>query len=125
MNILLWVVQIVVALFFGLTGVAKLGMPVEKLADMWAWPGQYPTMVRITGLIDLAGGLGVILPSLTRIAPKLTIWAATGCVLLQLCAVGFHVSRGEAFVTPINFIALSLAAFIAWGRSSRVPIAPR
>ncbi len=44
---------------------------------MMAWTGEYPeAFVRIIGLIDLAGGLGMLLPSLTRIMPRLTVIAA-------------------------------------------------
>jgi hypothetical protein len=50
----------------------KLFMPVETLAGMWVWPGQVPAaFLRTMGAIDLAGGLGVLLPALTRIKPGL------------------------------------------------------
>ena len=49
-----------------------------------------------TAVFDLLGGLGVVLPSVTRIKPSLTVLAALGCAALQACAIAFHVSRGEA-----------------------------
>ena len=64
-------------------------------------------------------------PSLTRIMPKLTVLAAIGCIALMLGAVVFHVSRGEADKTPVNFFLIAIAVFVAWGRSTKVPIAPR
>ena len=104
----------------------KLFMPVDSLAAMWVWPGQLPAwFLRLMGLIDLAGGLGVLLPALTRIQPRLTVLAALGCVLLQISAIVFHVSRGETFVTPLNFVLLGLSMFILWGRGWKAPIGAR
>ncbi|MBB3396039.1 ammonia channel protein AmtB [Rhizobium sp. BK060] len=107
-------------------GVMKFFMPIDQLAAMWAWPGEVPAwFLRLMGIIDFAGGVGVLLPALTRIQPRLTVLAALGCVLLQISAMIFHLSRGEAPVLPLNVILLALSAFILWGRGKRAPIAPR
>jgi hypothetical protein len=100
-------------LFLVLTGLVKIFLPIETLASMWVWPGQYPWLARSTAWIDLAGGLGVLLPPLTRIRPRVTVLAAVGCISLQLCAITFHLSRGEAYVTPINFLVLALSIAVA------------
>jgi hypothetical protein len=76
-------------------------------------------------VIDLCGGIGVVLPALTRIKPGTTVLAALGCAALQLCATVFHVSRGEAANTPFNVLLVALALFVAWGRRYRAPIEPR
>jgi hypothetical protein len=90
------------------------------------WTGQYPEgFVRFMGLVDLAGGLGILLPALTRILPRLTVLAALGCVVLQVCALVFHLSRGEAMVTPLNVVLLALSLFVLWGRGKKAPILPR
>jgi hypothetical protein len=83
-----------------------------------------PGFLYFTAGADLAGGLGVLLPSLTRIKPGLTLLAALGLAALQASAIVFHVSRGEAAKTPFNVLLVALAAFVAWGRR-RAPIAPR
>lgn len=76
---------------------------------MMPWTGELsPTFVRMIGLIDLAGGLGLILPSLTRILPGLTVIAALGCIVLQVLAAGFHGFRGEFAVLPLNALLLGL-----------------
>jgi len=80
-----------------------------------------PTFLRATGVVDLMGGIGILLPTLTRILPGLTVLAALGCALLQLCAIVFHIARGEAANTPFNFVLVVLAAFVVWGRR-RVPV---
>jgi len=122
----LWTAQVLIFLAFGAAGLMKLFMPISELAAMMVWPGEYsPAFVRIIGLIDLAGGVGILLPALTRIRPGLTVLAALGCVALQICAIIFHISRGEAAVTPANFVLLALAAFVLWGRSRKAPVLPR
>lgn len=71
------------------------------------------------------GGLGLLLPSSSRIKPGLTVLAALGCAVLMGAAILFHLSRGEAASTPFNVLLAALALFVAWGRRSKAPIAPR
>jgi hypothetical protein len=87
------------------------------------WAGQVaPAFFRFTGVVDLVGGLGIIVPALTRIAPWLTRWAAAGIVALQVCAIVFHVSRGEGN-TPFNVLLVGLALFVWWGWGATRPSA--
>jgi len=122
----LWVVQALLgALFIG-TGVWKLFTPIAELAALIPWAGQVPRgFLQATAVIDLLGGIGVLLPALTRIKPGLTVLAALGCALLQLSAIVFHVSRGEAINTPFNFLLVGLSLFVGWGRRYRAPIPAR
>lgn len=123
----LWVAQVFVGLMFCYSGYLKLAMPLTALAEMgMAWPSEVsPIFLTFIGVVDLAGGIGILLPALTRIKPQLTVWAALGCSVLQVCAIIFHGMRGEFAVLPFNFILLALALFILWGRSKRAPITPR
>lgn len=126
LNISLWIAQVLIAIAFCVIGFIKLTTPIADLSKMMAWSGEYPeAFVRAIGLIDLAGGLGILLPSLTRIMPRLTVIAAMAATALQILAIAFHISRGEAALTPLNFVLLALIVFILWGRSKRAPIAPR
>jgi len=87
------------------------------------WTGEVPSyVVRLLGIIDLLGGVGVILPALLKIKPGLTSLAATGVVLLMLCAITFHVSRGESSVIGFNIMIMIMAGFVAWGRNKKLPI---
>lgn len=118
----LWIVQALLALLFAGTGVWKLVTPTEALGAVFPWMGELPTMARVTGVFDLLGGLGILLPSLTRIRPRLAVFAAAGCVALQLSAIVFHFSRGEGGSTPFNFFLVALSALVVWGRGWRAPI---
>jgi hypothetical protein len=118
LNLSLWVAQALIALAFVGIGAWKLSAPIDALAAAIKWPGEYPSwFVRGLGVIDVAGGFGIVAPQLTGIWPRLTVWAAVGCVALQVCAIAFHGSRAEFSVLPLNFILLPLAGFVLWGRS--------
>lgn len=122
----LWVSQVLLALAFGFVGITKLTTPIPDLVAMMKWPGEYsPAFVRLIGAVDLLGGIGVLLPSMTRILPRLSVLAALGCTVLQVLAIGFHASRGELMVLPFNALLLALSIFVLWGRSRKAPIAAR
>lgn len=125
-HIILWVAQVILAATFIWAAAMKLVQPPDKLAAMWPWTGQIPgTLVKLTGLIDLAGATGLILPSLLRIKPKLTPIAAIGIILLMISASIFHIARGEAAQIGTNIVFAGMAAFIAWGRFTKAPIIAR
>lgn len=125
LNIGLWLAQVLLSITFTGTAVWKILTPIPKLAALIPWAGQVsPAFMYATAVIDLCGGLGILLPTLTRIKPGLTVLAALGCAALQLCAIVFHVSRGEAANTPFNFVLVVLSLFVAWGRRTQ-PSAPR
>jgi hypothetical protein len=110
------IVQGLLALTFIGTGLWKLVTPVPDLAAKMPWMGEVsPGFLHLTAAFDLLAGLGLVLPSLTRVQPKLTVFAAVGCAALMAGAVVFHVSRGEAASTPFNLLLGALSLFVAWG----------
>ena len=121
----LWIAQLLLAAMYIPSGLMKLTKPLSELAQQMAWTADLPQLVRIAGAADLAAGLGLILPALTRIAPKLTVWAAIGATVLQVLAMGLHASRGEYGVLPINAVMVVLQLLVIFGRTKKAPIAPR
>lgn len=116
MNIILWIAQIILAILFVMGALMKF-MPIEKISTMMPWTGQIsPFIVRLLGIIDLLGATGLILPSLLATKTKLTFWAVCGIILLMICAIIFHVLRGEASVIGMNVFCIVLAGFVGWGR---------
>ena len=74
MNIILWAAQIILAVAFGMAGISKSFSPIPELAAQLGWPGVIPEfLVRIIGISELAAAIGLVLPSLLRIKPKLTV----------------------------------------------------
>ena len=126
LNISLWIAQGLLALTFAGTGVWKLTTPIPELAEKMPWMGQEsPRLLYATAVFDLLGGIGIFLPSFTRIKPGLTVLAAVGCAALMAAAIVFHFSRGEGLNTPFNFLLVALSLFVAWGRWSKAAIPPR
>jgi len=122
MHILLWVAQVLIALTFIWAAYAKLIQPIEETAKMLPWAKDNLGLLKFTGIVELLGALGIILPAALRIQPKLTILAAYGIIALMISASIFHISRGEASLIGMNIFFLLLAAFVAWGRSKKAPI---
>jgi putative oxidoreductase len=122
MTVVLWVVQVLLAAAYVLTGSMKSFRPLEALKKRMTWVGAVPAaLVRFVGIAELLGAIGLILPMATNIAPGLTVAAAAGLVLVQVCAIVFHLSRHEARAVPGNIVLLLLALFVLIGR---VAIAP-
>ncbi len=119
-NVSLWIAQALLAAMFGMSGVMKLMTPIDALAQQMPWVASVPDLlVRFIGLSELAGALGLILPSVTRIRPALTPLAAAGLIVVMVLASGLHISRGETQMVPINLVLGALAAFVAWGRTKK------
>jgi hypothetical protein len=126
LHIALWVTQGLLAVAFGMAGAMKAFTPIGELAGSLPWVADVPAaLVRIIGVSELAGALGLVLPAATRMKPRLTVLAAAGLVLVMVLASAFHISRGEAGALPVNLVLGGLAAFVAWGRARKAPIASR
>ena len=125
LSVSLWIAQILLALVFGFAGAMKLATPIAELAKNAAWIKDSAFLVRFIGISEVAGVLGMLLPSMTRIKPRLTSLAAVGIFIIMVLATGFHLMRGEAKFTPLTLALGALAAFVAWGRFRKAPIAAR
>jgi putative oxidoreductase len=125
LHIFLWVAQVMLALVFGFAGAMKLLTPVAELAKNGAWMQDWWPLIRFIGISEVAGALGMLLPGLSRIKPKLTSLAAVGLFTIMVLATGFHLVRGEANHAPMTIILGALAAFVAWGRHRKAPIRAR
>ena len=126
LHITVWIAQALLAAMFLMSGFMKLSQPIDQLSKMLPWAAQVPeALVRFIGVAEVLGAVGLILPSLLRIQPKLTPIAAVGLALVMLFAVVFHTSRGETPMIGMNFVLIAIAAFIARGRFKKAPITPK
>jgi len=110
-----WIVAGLLALVYVYGGAKKLVQSKEALAPMMGWVDTVPmTGVRLIGAVEVLGGVGLILPPLTGIAPWLALVAALGFLVLQVLAAALHLSRGEAGDTWLNLALIVLAGAAAW-----------
>jgi hypothetical protein len=104
----------------------KATAPLEQLQASMPWvSGAMGPAVRLIGVVEVAGALGLVLPAATRVKPSLTPLAALGLTTVMVFASLTHLVRGEVQMLPITAVLAGLAAFVAWGRSRKAPIAPR
>ncbi|MFG6501931.1 MBL fold metallo-hydrolase [Microbacterium sp. P05] len=118
----LWVIQWMLGISLVAAGALKLSLPFDQAVAMFPWAADAPLLYTITSVLDVLGGIGVILPSLTRIAPRTTVVAAISVVLLMLSAVVFYLLRGEASEIVGNLVLAAAAGVVAWGRWRLAPI---
>ena len=123
MNIALWILQGLLAVAFLMAGGFKLLTPAEEMLAMGM---TVPTLVlRIAGITELLGALGLILPSALRIRPQLTSIAASLLAIQVGLGVVYHLVMGEvdAIVPPL--FLLVLCGIVAYGRFFKLPILSR
>lgn len=123
MNGVASVLQILVGLYFVAIGLMHVVVP-EGLPDQLSWMYDLPTWLHVvTGIAEIAGGLGLVLPSVTRIRPALTPIAAAGLVIVMIGAVVHHAGRGEGQNIAVNLVLVALLAFVARARWRAHPLA--
>ncbi len=117
MNVVLWILQALLAAFFLAAGVFHLLMPMARLKASAPWTEDVSEpLVRLIGLLEMLAALGLVLPGITHIATVLTPLAAIGVVLIFLGAIALHVRRGEAKMTGMHIVVIALALVVIWGR---------
>lgn len=117
MELALWIVQILLAVVFvgaGFNHATHRDNPRPGMEWMQAVPAPLMTTI---GVLEILGGIGLVLPALTGILPWLTALAATALAVLMLFAAVFHARRpGEGRLIVGNLVLVALAAFVAYGR---------
>jgi uncharacterized membrane protein len=124
MNLVAWVLQILLGLYFVAIGIMHFVVP-EGLPVQLSWMYDLPTWLHaVAGVAEIAGGLGLVLPSVTRIRPALTPLAAAGLVIVMVGAVIYHAGRGEGQNIAVNLVLAALLSFVAWVRWRAHPLEP-
>ena len=123
MNIILWLLQVLLALAFLAHGVMFLVPPPEIAVQMNAFLPRWFQL--FLGVAEVLAAVGLILPGLTRIKPGLVPAAAAGVMMVTVSATVLHLWRGEYSSAATTFVLLLMAALVAAGRWRLRPIAPR
>ena len=124
MNTALWIVAGFLAFAFFGSGAMKLAQSKEKIvaSSTGGWAADWsPGAIKMIGVAEILGALGLILPAVTHIAPILVPIAAVGLILVMIGAAVVHTRRHELPNVAINVVLLLLAAFVAWGRFGPLP----
>ena len=118
MNLALWIIAIVLAVAFAGSGLMKLVVPKDKLVTAGqGWAQDFsPTNIRLIGLVEILGAVGLVLPAAVHIAPILVPLAAVGLALVMVGAIVVHARRKEPMNIAVNVVLIALAVVVALGR---------
>ena len=112
-NIVLWVLQVLLAALFIFAGGFKLVATPEQMQ-----PSTLPVgFLRFIGAMELLGGIGLIVPWLTQIRRSLTPLAAWGLVIIMIGAVVISARDLGVSTAVLPFITGLLLTVVARGRS--------
>ena len=121
MNILLWVLQVLLALAFFAHGWMFLFPPPSFVAQMNA---SLPRWFQLfLGVAEILAAVGLTLPGLTRIQPWLVPCAAAGVMFVMVNATFYHIVRNEMNSAVTTAVLLAVATFVAYMRWRVLPIA--
>jgi uncharacterized membrane protein YphA (DoxX/SURF4 family) len=115
MNIALWILQGLLAALFLFAGGMKLVMPIEEMTKQMPipLPGWF---LRVTGVVEILGGLGLVLPWWLWIKPVLTPFAAVGLVIVMIGATVYSIAADEVASAILPLVTGILCALVAFGR---------
>jgi uncharacterized membrane protein len=125
MNIALWILQVLLGVYFVFVGAIHFVIP-PGLPEPMSWMYELsPALHYFSGIAEILGGLGLILPGAFKIQTRLTPLAAAGLVLVMIGAMVWHLQRGETSNIAMNLILAALLAFVAYGRWQLSPLKDR
>jgi uncharacterized membrane protein YphA (DoxX/SURF4 family) len=120
MNIVIWILQILLAVAFLAHGWLFLSPPAELVDQMNA---SLPRWFQLfLGVAEVLAAVGLTLPGFTRVLPWLVSWAAAGIMIVTASATVYHVARGEMSSAAITLVLFGMATFVAFMRNRVVPI---
>jgi uncharacterized membrane protein YphA (DoxX/SURF4 family) len=123
MRIVLWVLQVFLAVAFFAHGLLMLFPPAAIVDQINAsLPRWFQLFI---GISELMAAVGLTIPGITRIQPWLVPVAAAGLIVVMISATIFHLARGEVSSAATTAVLLVMAAFVAYMRWRVVPIRRR
>jgi uncharacterized membrane protein YphA (DoxX/SURF4 family) len=122
MELAVWIVSWLLAVAFVVGGASRALVPPERLAGVGlAWVRDVPApLLKTIGVLEVLGGLGLVLPVLTGILSVLTPIAACGLAVIMLGGLVFHLRRREWQGVPITLVLAAATIFVAVARFAGV-----
>lgn len=123
MNVVLWVLQVLLAAAFAAHGLMMLAPPPEIAAQMNAVLPRWFSL--FIGVAEVLAAIGITVPGITRIRPQLVSWSAWGLAFVMISATLWHIVRAEYSSAAITLVLLAMAVYVAYMRSRVMSIQAR
>ncbi len=118
LNVLLWVLQVLLAMLFLFAGVMKFVMPVEQMTKQIALPGWF---LHSIGCAEILGAIGLVLPGILKIRIGLTPLAAEALVIIMIGATAVNVKMGQRGAALTTVVIGLLLVFVSYTRRRSAP----
>jgi uncharacterized membrane protein YphA (DoxX/SURF4 family) len=118
LNVLLWVLQVLLAILFLFSGSMKFVMSVEEMTRQMPLPGWF---LHFIGCAEILGGIGLVLPGILRIRTGLTPLAASALVVIMIGATALNLHVGQRGFALMTVVIGLLLVFVALNRRRMAP----
>lgn len=121
LNLLLWVVQWLLAAVFFFAGGTKLVLPIAEMTKQVPLPGLF---LRFLGSAEVLSAIGLILPGLLHFRTILTPLVAAGLVIIMVGAtvIVIVIKTGTVVSALFPLVTGLLAVLVAYGRWKLAPM---
>lgn len=116
MSVVIWILAIVLALAFLAAGIMKIVLG-DRLRERMPWAEGYAAnTIRLIGILEVLGAIGLVLPNLLGILPWLGWLAALCLAVIMIAALVVHARRKESRAVVVNLVLIIALVIVAWGR---------
>ncbi|HYQ56261.1 MAG TPA: DoxX family protein [Draconibacterium sp.] len=117
MNIVLWIVQVILAAFFLTAGSIKLVLDKKKLEQVFEWLQDISQQrLQLIGWLEILGGLGLFLPGVYSTLLILIPISAFGLTIIMILAALMHFKRHEKREFILNIVVSIFLLIVIIGR---------
>ena len=120
MDTIITVIQVILGLLLTLGGLVKLILPYAKYPNIpaVAWSKEFkPAHLKLLGVLEVSGGVGLIVPLFMQSLTMLTPLPAVGIALYMAGAMATHLRRSEyPHMVGILMVFLAPALFVAYDK---------
>lgn len=112
---LVYILQIILVIMFLMSGLMKLMMPKAKLAmKMKPLRTLSGGQIKLLGLLEVLGALGIILPMWVSLPAMLPFYAVLGLALVVFSAVIAHLKVGDKKEAMMPLVLLIIAVYVLY-----------
>lgn len=117
MNTILWIMQILLTAMFAMAGYGKITNSKEQhISDGHIKEDNSVIPIRILGVLEWIGCIGIIIPWVTNIYPLLTPIAACCFGLVIIAGTAVHTLKKEYKMLPMLITILIISFLVAYFR---------